>query len=784
MINIDIIQDVTISIIAAVLGLAFPIIVQTIGQIDTKYGSTRLVERIKRSWEYQFFVFALICAILIRGYYCFAPERAVDWGKINPIIDSSAIILVFVSVVILIIALFLFVFKILRFYNPIKLLNEISGKIERIHKKQQSRQISTPDREVGNLYRQDRAENIEELQYKDLTDLALSVIASKNDDTVLAVYQSLYGCSSIFSKGMAYKQVVFPSFFYRLIRLINKAICSQEKELTSHHNGNAVVQIFIDDYLKTRISQESYSCMWMCLLEQLYKNRTDLIFEYWVWAYQHYELVLSHSLYKGDIEDRGIDGLEHTVTVQDVSNRETDQKEFKLFNCALGGLLLYKECYKLLGDLFYYKSNTFGSRSSLIPNNYAEIINIYLRINQRNYADIVWLERRYPFIDMRGGVSTNDIIKLWIEKYLAILMIRAEYLQTRDGRGHTEFPQIPNTLSEKCGWKEQLQRFVGIIDKILTEVDIHKIAAYLSKESGVGDALRDYIQDLQSSMDRQKVEQEMAPELIEETYTSVKDAMSVFKNRLLSICSMRTGDIPQPYICQLGFTYSKINEKGLYCTDQPFSRNKFSDSYKILVLGQLNANLGHKLLAHTKKSLVILDLDIRRVIDRLQLNDEFIIILNCAHYENSNWFNVLKGGLRAVENSDYKYLYRNITVFCLPNLFLRPSNCMWILRRKELPTVSLGDAPLNPQYTDYMDKIGDGIFANIVDLYRNPEVKDILSHSEEINYDESVLELIDININMYYGDNPQIMRIALMNQWDATPWINWWEVEPFGEYFT
>lgn len=783
MINIDIIQDVTISIIAAVLGLAFPIIVQTIGQIDTKYGSTRLVERIKRSWEYQFFVFALICAIIIRGYYCFAPERVVDWGWANPYIDSSAIILVFVSVVILIVALFLFVFKILRFYNPIKLLKEISEKIEHIHKKQQSRQTSGLDREDGNPYRQDRVENIEELQYKDLTDLALSVIASKNDDTVLAVYQSLYGFASVFCKRMAYKQVVFPSYFYRLIRLINKAICSQERELTSYHNGNAVVQIFIDDYLKTRISQESYSCIWMCLLEQLYKNRTDLIFEYWVWAYQHYGLVLGHNLYEGDVEDRGSEGLEHTVTAEDVSNRETDQKEFILFNCALGGLLLYKECYKLLGDLFYYKNNTFQFGSSLIPDSYAEIVNIYLRVNRRNDADIVWLERRYPFIDVRGGVSTNDIIELWIEKYLAILMIRVESLQTQGIRNHTEFPLMPDTLSEKCGWKEQLERFAWIIDKVLTEIDIHKIAPNLPKESGVVDALREYIQDLQHGIERQKVEQEMAPELVDEFYTSIKAAVDIFLPKLLLICNMKTGDIPQPYSCQLGFLYSKIEDKGLYCNDQPISRGSFYDVYKMVVQKNLYINLGRKLMAHTKKSLVCLDQDIKHVIAQLSLNDEFVIILNSSNY-NSDWFGEFKEKLNAAANSDFEYRYKDTTIFCLPDLSLPSRNCMWILRRTELPSVSVGEIPYDLQYANHMEKIGEGVFAKIIDLYRNPEVKNTLPPHDQINYDESVLELIGININLHYGDNAQIMRIALVNQWDTNPRIDWQEVKPFNEYFS
>ena len=98
--NVHIEQDATLAIIAAILGVAFPVMVQAIGQIDTKYGSTRLVQRIKRSWQFRFFVISLGIAISVRIYYCFAPPRVVDWGKLNPLVDNSAILMVVSAVIV------------------------------------------------------------------------------------------------------------------------------------------------------------------------------------------------------------------------------------------------------------------------------------------------------------------------------------------------------------------------------------------------------------------------------------------------------------------------------------------------------------------------------------------------------------------------------------------------------------------------------------------------------------------------------------------------------------
>ncbi|MCM1221049.1 MAG: hypothetical protein NC209_00440 [Alistipes sp.] len=769
--NIHIEQDATLAIIAAILGVAFPIMVQVIGQIDTKYGSTRLVQRIRRSWQFRFFVISLGIAISVRIYYCFAPPRVVDWGKLNPLVDNSAILLVVSAVIILIVSLFIFIFKVLKFYHPTELFNEITRKIKSFYKKhEESIHIQKPN--------QSSKETPDGREFNDWKDLALAVIISRNDDTVQELYESLYELANIFTKGMKYKEVVFPNYFYNLLRSINKSICQLDRELSSYHNGNVVIQIMIDDFLKTRISQQSYSCMWMCLLEQLFRNREDLIFQYWTWAYQHYTGVLSNRLTEGEITDQGIKGLEHTVSAEDVENRENDRFEFQMFNTALGGLLLYKECYKLLYDIFYFKQSTFDSSTSLIPDSYSRIIDLYLKI-QTNYTDIVWLERKYPFIDLRGGVFTNNIIKHWIEKYLAVLIIRVEYMQTISShRYHAELPGMPDTIAEKQGLAEQLDRFIGIIEEVVTTINIHEIDSHLSKTPTTISVLTDYVKNLRQAIDRQAIEQEPYPEFIQEFLDTAKTAANSFFEVLKAICDKKTGDIPQPYTCQLGFPYVKVQEKSLYCIKQVYSRNHCAEMVNILVKNNLYANLGHKLLAHTKKCEVCLRTDLLHVLDKLNIKNGYIAILSSTNY--GNWFDDMEKKLQKVAG-DFEYRYKDTPLFKL-NL-TNQGTCMWVLRTDELPKYGLGDAPLNNTFSDATQHLDEGIFANIIDLYRHPEIKSRLLHDGQINYDKSVLELLDVNINLHYGDNARILRVVLTDQWSNTPYTIWDDVKSFDEYF-
>lgn len=573
--------------------------------------------------------------------------------------------------------------------------------------------------------------------------------------------------------------MVFQQYFYDAIVSMNRAICARERKLVSLHNGNIVTQIFINDFLKTRISQQSYSCIWMCLLEQLFKNRDDLVFQYWTWAYQHYMTVLRYPLTEGDNVDQDIEGLEHKVSAEDVKNRENDRFEIRMFNTALGALLLYKEHYGLLHDIFHFKQSTCEFSESLIPDSYSSIIDLYLKINRTNYTDIVWLERRYPFIDLRGGISTNDIIKYWIEKYLAVLMIRAEHVQTVSGRpDHTEFPCMPDTIVDKNGWAERLERFADIIGQVIETIDIYKIDSQLPKSPAVIGALRAYVEKLRQAIERQEIEQIPNPEFIREFCDTAKAAASGFIVVLKAICDKKTGEIPQPYTCQLGFSDLTVREKSLYCKDQKYSRNKFAEMVGIKMGNNLFIELGRKLLAHSKQSLVCLRDDLLHVLDRLHLNKDHIAIISSPNY--GQWFGEMETKLQKVAG-DFEYRYGNTPLFKL-NLQSRET-CMWILRTDELPGYSFGNAPLNPAFADAMQPLEDGVFANVIDLYRKPEIKERCQRVKPADYDKSVLELLDVNIELHYGDNARILRIVLMDQWRNAPRIPVEEVKSFDEYF-
>lgn len=771
--QINIEQDVSLALIAAICGLAFPIIIQTIGQIDTKYGSTRLIERIKRSWQFYFFITSLIVAIIVRVYYCFAPERIADYGNFNSLVDNSALILVYSTLLILITSLFLFTFLVIKYYSPTKLLRSIS---QQMMQKRNDHIVSNRTDNKNGLFPK---ESKYERHFKDWTDLVISVISSPNYETVnttaLTAYESLYNYVAIYNKNLAYRESIYPLYFYNSIRSINRAICSQEQQLSSAHNSNIVVKIFVDDFQKTRISAPSYSCIWMCLSEQLHHNRTDLIIEYWTAAYQHYSMFLNR-ICVGDVQDRGM-STERIITAEDVTNRDLDRKQFKFFNCALGALTLYHKKHTFLNDIFKYKNSTYEF-NGLIPDNYSEIIAIYLEINNFNIADPFWIERQYPFMNIRGVNSSNEI-KFWIEKYLVTILVRTEILaQTEMGSWHTEMPPIPRTLSDLHFYREQLDKFKKIIGIAYQDKFIEDLYPNHPSSTLFGDKIDDYISKINIEYDRIKKEQEMNQDMVDSFYQSIKEQYAIFKSKIKLISDAKTGNAARPYICDLKIEKQEYEDKGVFCINQDIGWGNYNSVFSSELIHNIELKLGQKLFGSNINYLNCKYDDLFNALDSLAIDDNFIVITNKVEFE---YFRN-KGVEMTYLNEELSiYSYKNIPIVNFQHL-KDSKSYVWILRKSELPTFSFEKDPSNKKYTKDIKILNDGLFANVIDLFRSDHIRKSIKGDNDI--ETKILIWVECNLKISWIKDIQVLGLRLLYNYHLDIILNDDEtIKPFNEYF-
>lgn len=780
--SINISEDITLAFIVAILGIAFPIIIQTISGIDTKYGSTRLVKRITRSWQFKLFYIALITAVLARIYFCFAPPRTIDFGLIwNPIIEQSAILITFIALGTLIVSMFIFTHTIRTYYEPSKLLKSI---VKKIKKKAKNKKLIIDQRAKHSKSSQEESSN--EREFKDLNDLSIYIINNPNIQTVLDLFQNIYDITYSQKSTANTNEITYPYYFYDLIRSINLYICKKDKELSSPFNGNITTNIFFETLSNGRISQETYSCIWHCLLEQLFYNREDLIFQYWVWAYQHFNLVLRYRLKEGNIENKGFVNIQHIVTNEDVQNREHDRWEFTMFNIAFCSQLLYKGHYHLLHDILAYTNNTFSLSNSLIPDDYTRILHIFTRINSINYNDIVWLERKYPFMDLRGGVYTNNLIKSWIEKFLSILLLRAEYKHKKSHR--TDLQSIPTALEEKNVLLENIENVLKITQDGLKRIEIDKIDKHLPNELDVViQKLKDYKQKLLDGIDQQEKEQKPAKELVSEFFTTICSAVDDFKNILISICgnNKHTGtntNTDTEECIQIGIFYHQIESKSIFCENQGFSIGNFFDTLKQVISYNLYTNFSKALLKYTVANIICFRTDIIHILDQLKLDENHLVIL--SSYDYDSWFNEIEDKVTNV-NNDFEFSYNGNKIFKL-NLLMQTSR-MWIINSDDISGFQFNNEPLQTKFIGDVKALDEGVFANVIDLYNNPEVLEKIKPNntdESVDYEKSVLELCDINLSLRIKKGTKILQIILTDQWSNIPYTDWPKVKPLNEYLS
>ena len=112
-------KELIIPLVAAILGIALPMLVGIIQRIDDKYQSTRLIRLfVKERWTICFLV-ALYTSLVLLFYSLFAPTNNNDFGRFNSFIDNSLPFLLLIVCLCLIVCLFVVCWLIYVYHDPI-----------------------------------------------------------------------------------------------------------------------------------------------------------------------------------------------------------------------------------------------------------------------------------------------------------------------------------------------------------------------------------------------------------------------------------------------------------------------------------------------------------------------------------------------------------------------------------------------------------------------------------------------------------------------------------------
>jgi hypothetical protein len=440
----DIISVVIIPMIIALFTIALPLLLPTITRIDEKYGSTKLIETFKKDRRCTYYIFSVIFSIVSLIIWSLQLPRIVDGGCLNGFIDHSAFIFLSAGVVWWIIMIFFILHLTYVYYYPDKLLNRL---IEQEKKASQTYKL---------------------LYFCAISKIYLYAIriidVSLRDKIINDFYYSKFGD---YKKGKECDSIDYPIEYYNSFFEINELLCSENKKIISRVYINPVFDLFLDGHHDTLISTQTYDFIWRCLLQILTNGRNDYFMHYWQTMHQ-YVCTIDYQIHHPVDNNNELDSADTSCQNNARIEKLTQEKGVLLnFHYAVGGLLLSLQNYELVRCIMSYTHQN-PPKYVLVPEKMEDVISRYIDVPKVYSEDS---KIRYLFPDT-SGVNANDILQMWIKRYLVILFLRQYTIHPAVNDNALSMPTMPDDENEKNPWLNALHELKGYVYEYLSDREI------------------------------------------------------------------------------------------------------------------------------------------------------------------------------------------------------------------------------------------------------------------------------------------------------------------------
>ena len=463
-----------LSILSALFGLSYPLILGCIEKIDIKYHSTKLSARFLMEKAFIGFKVLLILNLVLAVVLPFLMDGCQHARYLIAVQCLAAVVLIYFT--------FRLFNMILTYYDAGKLQTRILDDYDAATK-------------AGKVERE--AEYF--TQWSDLTSVLL---ASADENLVQSVYGRWYDYVSqklISCKG---KPLELDDYFYDAVTRINENLCKGERKPISVNNGNSLLtSLIIYDSI---VTDKTYRILWKNLRLQLYYNRDEWIMAYWKTASQKFEFFMNEiSAFEIDEETN-----KH-YTDQQVEDRNKQRLKFEEFHVMLCAMLLQQGKYGLLEQMLFYTQSQ-PPNYPLVPSDLAHILHLFGYLNEDKLWEVTYYEERYPMPNMHG-ITGGKIIGA-ANSYLALLFYRLYVIDYPYGR---EFVfremELPDNQAKLAKCKRDLDILKYWVERIqhnkeaLASIRVNDVSEIFKPADdsveGKFESPEQIIKDIQSSID-------------------------------------------------------------------------------------------------------------------------------------------------------------------------------------------------------------------------------------------------------------------------------------------
>lgn len=690
--------EICVAIDIAIIGLAYPITLDKISNIGSKYKSNYL----SRVFEKEIPQISLGPKLWLRS----RPLTLFEWLLFTtffsflfliaefdpwfPWLANSNQLLVFLLTAALLISLIIWVDKVALYIGkPTRLLTRLISK-----------------------YKSSNTDNVHKTYLLKTINEFTTFAVENEDEHLLETLSSFYTQEflEMRNKHNSDEPIEYPVDFYLINRnIIKKQIIKPREELDAV-TLNSVSNWWLlgQDFKEIPISSATYSWMWGNVVA--ISDSAKLVTRHWSTAHQYYRMRLQSIPGQFNIETRGYENQ------NDIDARKQEQIEFFEFHIAVGALLLYKK-----NDVALYKILNFTQSQPasyhLLPNSMYEVFYWFSYFKDGFIQDRTPIDFKYRFPEIDNYGVTGEIT-FWICKYVALLFVRQYFVQINyTNRGSTEQPRMPDTVVELLKWKDSVEYFEFCLNKILKEQELLNILKYgITEEHRTQFTV--FIAELKRRIEEAIVQKRISAELS-------PDKIAAFKSNSIELIT-KAFDMYKPILNETNFveTESEKLRIGIQGTKRLMPKQAFTEgdiphmNYdtifgELVVSEEIHRYIPNSFLTARTRRYLIERSEIPSALRQLKYSKESHIIIgvNFAKHNVSSKLNYLED------------------IIDLPSRFFR--DVLFILPKSDLPVLkynALNEETIGALELDLIDE-EKMLYASVIDLTQEKNV----AHREQWN---------------------------------------------------
>ncbi|APU10470.1 hypothetical protein A5M85_09300 [Cellulophaga lytica] len=704
-----------INIIIALLGLAYPILLQVIARLNEKYESENIATLFKTEWEWKAFRYTLVASLLSVLIWTLKLKPLFKIGGLNLLIENSATLLIVLSSTLLVISFFFFVGKVLKYYTPYSIIPYL-------------------------IKGHNNSKN--EIKYfPALADLLLLSIRKQQTNLSLTLSDFFYSEYRTVREKPNNTPVEYPDEYYDTVyKAIEELSILKEKRnyLLEHRTSGGIW--LLGEMQGKEISEKTYLWLWRNLLLAVRYKQDDLIVNHWETCHQYYSYSLPYIHEEYDNTTASYQVSNRT----EVDKRLSERKKFIEFHYALGGLLTYKQRYLCIKRLFSYTQSQ-PPRYELLPESMQDIFSFYFEVRdpyERNYP---WISHQYPFPEL-SGVSSDGVIKKWIMSYMAILFLRQyTIIPYSIIIKPLNYPSIPHTQGEIKSWIDGLDFFKKLLvehlenEELLNTLNLEFITQAWCDENDKPYPTT-FIDTMKSSLQEAYENNTVNITLSEDKIGQFKGSSKVILESAFESLNPINNTI---YIPDNESDKWYVNGQSMLHSKDAFSENpeahhiEFDSFLGTVAAKSLKEGLSEVFLRKNSKSYLLKSEDLFKAIDLLKVDEKYVIVNFGINLDR--FINHIKVPKLSIER------YKKIKIHSFDRSHI-VRDSLFILKLSDLPNVTSRTIENSPIEKYSLDKISDSmnLYCSVLDM--NQVSEEIFKENEHNKSEDEIRKSVLLSI--------------------------------------